>query len=107
MLERCIAAVRDDITRIGDMGEARRVGLEDAREGLLEAGADEGAVASAAADEAGRFLGSPTQQEVLAQFRQSLEAGTVIEGLGGVMRSWRSQALCSCLYCTPCVRETR
>jgi hypothetical protein len=58
-------------------------------------------------------LDLPTQQELLAQFRcdeissvalaefteqsksqrKPIEAGRVIEGLGGLMRNWRSQAL--------------
>jgi len=58
-------------------------------------------------------LDLPTQQELLAQFRcdeissvalaefteqsksqrRPVEAGHVVEGLGGLMRSWRSQAL--------------
>jgi len=57
----------------------------------------------------------PTQQELLAQFRcdeilanalaefndqsksqkRPIEAGRVIDGLGEMMRSWCSQALCS------------
>jgi hypothetical protein len=58
-------------------------------------------------------LDLPTQQELLAQFRcdeisagalaefneqaksqkRPVEAGQVVEGLGGMMRSWRTQAL--------------
>jgi len=107
VLERYIEAVREDIARIEDTGEAQAMGLEGAGEDLLEAGADEGAVTSAGTDGPGHYLDSPTQQEVLAQFRRSLEEGTVIEELGGVMRSWRSQALCSCLFYTLCVRESQ
>jgi len=104
VLERHIVAVREDIARIEDMEEAREMGLEGAGE---EAVADEGAVARADTDEPGHHLDLPTQQELLAQFRRSVEAGAVIEELGEVMRTWRSQALCSCLCCTLCVRESR
>jgi protein SEY1 len=61
-----------------------------------------------------KVLDLPTQQELLAQFRcneisaealaefsnqaerqkQPIEEGKVISGLGEMMRSWRSQALC-------------
>jgi protein SEY1 len=60
-------------------------------------------------------LDLPTQQELLAQFRcdeisssalaefndqsksqkRPIEVGKVIDGLGEMMRNWRSQALCS------------
>jgi hypothetical protein len=60
-------------------------------------------------------LDLPTQQELLAQFRcdeisanaltefndqsksqkRPIEVGKVVNGLGEMMRSWRSQALCS------------
>jgi hypothetical protein len=55
----------------------------------------------------GHYLNLPTQQELIAQFQRSIGAGTVIGELGEVMRTWRSQALCSCLVCTLCGRESR
>ena len=91
-------AMREDIARIEDMGEVRTMGLGGAGEALLEAGAN-GDVASADTDEPGHYLDLPAQQELLAQFRRSIEAGAVIDELGEVMRNWRSQALCSCLFC--------
>ena len=103
VLERHIAAVREDIARIEDLGEAQTIGLEDAGEDLLEAGADEDTVTNAP----GHYVNLPTQQELIAQFQRSIGAGTVIGGLGEVMRTWRSQALCSCLVCTLCGHESR
>ena len=103
VLERYIAAVREDIARIEDMREAEAIGLEDAEADLLKAGADEGTVTSAP----GHYINLPTQQELIAQFQRSIGVGTVIGELGEVMRTWRSQALCSCLVCTLCGRESR
>jgi hypothetical protein len=108
VLERHILAVREDIVRIEGMEDVREMGPEGAGEDLLEAGADgSGAVARADSDdgdEPGHRLDLQTQQELLAQFRRSVEAGAIIEGLGEVMRTWRSQAIGSCPCYTPSVR---
>jgi hypothetical protein len=60
----------------------------------------------------------PTQQELLAQFRcdeisagaiaefneqaksqrRPIEAGQVVQGLGGMMKNWRNQALSELVY---------
>jgi hypothetical protein len=108
VLERHIAAVREDIARIEGMEDVREMGPEGAGEDLLEAGADGGGAAARSDSDDGGVPGHrpdfPTQQELLAQLRRSVEAGAVIEELGEVMRAWRSQALCSCPCYTPCVR---